>query len=165
MSCATLVCALSYSIAALLVAKLTPAEATPLAPASASWTVAAQLAQVIPSIGRTMRALLMVTAVEFVRRRRGPALTRRLHDQQSLQHVHAAAERVFAGLVGREFDRGRLKRRELLIDAEPLEDDALGAVGRLVAVELQAHRLAGLHDDRVGRVAAQIRRGSCRERG
>src|ERR1043165_7652714 len=77
MSCATLVCALSYSIAALLVAKLTPAEATPLAPASASCTVAAQLAQVIPSIGRMMRALLMVAAVEFVRRRRGPALARR----------------------------------------------------------------------------------------
>src|ERR1051325_8428157 len=159
MSCATLVCALSYSIAALLVAKLTPAEAAPaaaapLAPASASCPVAAQLAHVIPSIGRMMRALPMVAAVEFVRRRRGPALARRLHDQQSLQHVHAAAERVLAGLVGREFDRGRLKRWELLIDAEALEDDALGAVGRLVAVELQAHRLAGLHDDRVGCVAA-----------
>src|SRR2546425_4143930 len=59
MSWPTFVCASSYSIAALLVAKLTPADVTPPAPVSASRTVAAQLAQVMPSMGRTMRALLM----------------------------------------------------------------------------------------------------------
>src|SRR2546421_10169106 len=59
MSWPTLVCASSYSIAALLVAKLTPADVTPPAPVSASCTVAAQLAQVMPSMGRTIRALLM----------------------------------------------------------------------------------------------------------
>src|SRR2546425_12062396 len=62
MSCPTFVCAASYSMAALLVAKLTPAEVTPVAPARASWTVAAQLAQVIPSMGRTIRVLLMMGA-------------------------------------------------------------------------------------------------------
>src|SRR5213078_2371208 len=154
MSCATFVCAASYSMAALFVAKLTPADVTPVAPVSASCTVAAQLGQVMPSMGRTIRALLMHGAVEFVRRRRGTALAWWLHDEQALQHVHAAAKRIFARLVGRELDGGGLKRRQLLIDAEALEHDALGAVGGLVAVELQAHRLARLDDDRVGRVAA-----------
>src|SRR5437588_3433527 len=154
MSCPTFVCAASYSMAALLVAKLTPAEATPLAPASASWTVAAQLAHVIPSMGRTIRVLLMAGIVEFVRRGRGAALAGRLHDEQPLQHVHAAAKGVFARLVRGEFDRRRLKCRQLLIDAEALEHDALGAVGSFVPVELQPHRLPRLDDDRVGRVAA-----------
>src|SRR6266487_3644560 len=154
MSCPTLVCAASYSIAALLVAKFTPADATPVAPASASCTVAAQLAQVIPSIGSTIRALLMAGAVELVRRGRGAALARWLHDEQPLQHVHAAAEGILARLLRREFNRGGLERRQLLIDAEPLEHDPLRAIGGLVAVELQPHRLPRLHDDRVGRVAA-----------
>jgi len=48
-------------------AKFTPAEATPGAPASASCTVAAQLAHVMPSIGSTIRALLMRGAMELVR--------------------------------------------------------------------------------------------------
>src|SRR5437773_10968698 len=59
MSWPTFVCAESYSMAALFVAKLTPADVTPVAPASASCTVEAKLAQVIPSIGSTMRVLLM----------------------------------------------------------------------------------------------------------
>src|SRR5437667_12229370 len=99
-SCATFVCAASYSMAALFVAKLTPADVTPVAPVSASCTVAAQLAHVMPSIGSTIRVLLMRGAVKLVRRRRGAALARRLHDEQTLQHVHAAVERVFARLVG-----------------------------------------------------------------
>src|SRR5882762_8211641 len=111
MSWLTLVCAASYSMAALFVAKLTPADVTPVAPASASCTVAAQLAQVMPSIGRTIRLLLMDGAVELVRRRRGAALARRLYDEQALEHVHAAAERVFARLLGSELDGGGLKRR------------------------------------------------------
>src|SRR6266508_2126262 len=127
MSCATFVCAASYSMAALLVAKLTPADVTPVAPVNASCTVAAQLAHVMPSIGRMIRVLLMAGVVELMGRRRGPALARRLHDEQALQHVHAAAEGVLARLVGRELDGGGLKRRQLLIDAEPLEHDALGA--------------------------------------
>src|SRR5436309_4130237 len=154
MSCPTFVCAASYSIAALLVAKLTPAEATPVAPASASCTVAAQLAQVIPSVGSTIRALLMARAVELVGRGRGAALARWLHDEQPTQHVHTAAEGILARLLRREFNRGGLERRQLLIDAEPLEHDPLRAIGCLVAVELQPHRLSRLHDDRVGRVAA-----------
>src|SRR5882762_4589796 len=154
MSWLTFVCTASYSIAALFVAKLTPADVTPLAAASASWTVAAQLAQVIPSMGRTIRVLLMAGIVEFVRRRRGAALAWRLHDEQPFQHVHAAAEGVLARLRGSEFDGRRLKGRQLLIDAEALEHHALGAVGGLIAIELQPHRLARLHDDRVGRVAA-----------
>src|SRR6266542_2030149 len=145
MSCPTFVCAASYSIAALLVAKLTPADATP---------VAAQLAQVIPSIGSTIRALLIAGAVELVRRGRGAALARRLHDEQPLQHVHAAAEGILARLLRGEFNRGGLERRQLLIDAEPLEYDPLRAIGCLVAIELQPHRLSSLDDDRVGGIAA-----------
>src|SRR5574341_2256011 len=106
MSWPTFVWAASYSIAALLVAKLTPADVTPVAPASASCTVAAQLAHVMPSMGRMIRALLMLGPMELVRRRRGPALAPRLHDQQALEHVHAAAERVFTGLFGGELDGG-----------------------------------------------------------
>src|SRR5207237_9368737 len=147
MSCPTFVCAASYSMAALLVAKLTPAEVTPLAPASASWTVAAQLAQVIPSMGRTIRVLLMAGIVEFVRRGGGAALARRLHDEQPLQHVHATAKGVLARLVRSEFDGRRLKCGQLLIDAEALEHDTLGAVGRFVPVELQPPRLPRLADD------------------
>src|SRR5437667_7247894 len=109
-SCATFVCAASYSMAALFVAKLTPADVTPLAPVSASCTVAAQLAQVMPSIGRTIRLLLMSRAVELVRRRRGTALAGRLYDEQTLEHVHTAAERIFAWLVGSELNGGGLKR-------------------------------------------------------
>src|SRR5262245_22440993 len=154
MSCATLVCAASYSIAALLVAKLTPAEVTPLAPASASCTVAAQLAQVMPSIGRTIRVLLMLTVVKLVRRGSRAPLALRLDHQQPLEHVHAATKGILARLVGSELDRGRLKRRELLVDPEALEHDALRAVGGLVAVELQPDRLSRLHHDRIGRVAA-----------
>src|SRR5436190_24127724 len=102
MRCATLVCAASYSMAALLVAKLTPADVTPPAPVSASCTVAAQLAQVMPSMGRTMRALLMRGAMELVRRRRRSPVASWLYDEKALQHVHATAEGVFAGLIGRE---------------------------------------------------------------
>src|SRR2546430_17363713 len=100
MSCPTLVCASSYSMAALLVAKLTPAAVTPLAPVSASCTVAAQLAHVIPSIGRIMRALVM-SAGEFVRRAGRPPLARRLDAKQAFRHAQAAAERILAGLPGR----------------------------------------------------------------
>src|SRR2546422_8684576 len=173
MSCPTFVCTASYSMAALLVAKLTPADVTPVAPARASWTVAAQLAHVIPSMGRIIRVLLMLGTVEFVRRRRGAALDRRFHNEQSLQHVHAAAEGIFAWLIRGKLDGGGLKSRQLLIDAESLEHQALGAIGCLVPVELQAHGLAGLHDDRVGRVAAldrdshflhPARAGRCRDR-
>src|SRR5438309_5691760 len=108
MSWPTLVCASSYSIAALLVAKLTPADVTPPAPVSASCTVAAQLAQVMPSIGRTIRALLMRGAVELVRRRCGSAVASWFYDEEALQHVHTTAEGVFARLIGRELDRGGL---------------------------------------------------------
>src|SRR6266545_2602142 len=153
MSWLTFVCAASYSMAALFVAKLTPADVTPVAPARASWTVAAQLAQVIPSMGRTMRVLLMAGIVEFVRRRRGAALAWRLHDEQPFEHVHAAAEGILARLLRSEFDCRRLKGRQRLIDTEALEHHPLGAVGGLIAIELQPHRLARLHDDRVGRVA------------
>src|SRR6266508_3631398 len=153
MSWLTFVCAASYSMAALFVAKLTPADVTPVAPARASWTVAAQLAQVIPSMGRTIRVLLMAGIVEFVRRRRGAALAWRLHDEQPFEHVHAAAEGILARLLRSEFDCRRLKGRQRLIDTEALEHHPLGAVGGLIAIELQPHRLARLHDDRVGRVA------------
>src|SRR5436190_15557024 len=153
MSCATLVCAASYSMAALLVAKLTPAEVTPAAPASASCTVAAQLAQVMPSMGKTIRALPMLAVVELVRRRCRAPLAFGFNHEQPLQHVHAAAEGVLARLVGGELDRGRLKRRKLLVDPKALEDDALRAIGRLVSTELQAHGFAGLYHDRIGGVA------------
>src|SRR6266566_1795629 len=155
MSWPTFVCVSSYSIAALLVAKLTPADVTPPAPVSASCTVAAQLAQVMPSMGRTMRGLLMGTPgnVELVRRRCGSAITGGLHDQQPLQHVHAAAKGILARLIRRELDGGSLKRRELLVDSEALEHHTLRAVRGLVAIKLEPHRLAGLHDDRIGGVA------------
>src|SRR2546421_3666645 len=159
MSWPTLVCASSYSIAALLVAKLTPADVTPPAPVSASCTVAAQLAQVMPSMGRTIRALLMraslpPSAVELVRRRSGSAVASWFDDEEALQHVHATAEGVFARLIGHELDRGGLKRRQGRVDPESLEHHTLRAVGGLVPIELQPHGLAGLHDDRIGRVAA-----------
>src|SRR2546430_10783139 len=104
MSWPTLVCASSYSIAALLVAKLTPADVTPPAPVSASCTVAAQLAQVMPSMGRTMRALLMAppSNVELVRRRRGAALAPGLHPAEALQPVHAAPGVALTPLSRRE---------------------------------------------------------------
>src|SRR5436190_6511656 len=156
MSWPTFVCAESYSMAALFVAKLSPADVTPVAPASASCTVAAQLAQVIPSIGSTMRVLLRGGGgiVELVWGRGGAPFARRLYHEQSLQHVHPAAEGIFTGLLRCELDRGGLKRRQLLIDAELLEHDALRAVGRLVAIEPQSDRLPRLHYDRVGCVAA-----------
>src|SRR5438105_11170395 len=159
MSWPTFVCASSYSIAALLVAKLTPADVTPPAPVSASCTVAAQLAQVMPSMGRTMRALLMCAppppgAVELVRRRSGSAVASWLYDEEALQHVHTTAEGVFARLIGRELDRGGLKRRQGRVDPESLEHYTLRAVGGLVSIELQPHGLAGLHHDRIGGVAA-----------
>src|SRR2546421_9990463 len=164
MSWPTLVCASSYSIAALLVAKLTPADVTPPAPVSASCTVAAQLAQVMPSMGRTIRALLMRPprppappppgAVELVRRRSGSAVASWFDDEEALQHVHATAEGVFARLIGRELDRGGLKRRQGRVDPESLEHHTLRAGGGLVPIELQPHGLCGLHDDRIGRVAA-----------
>src|SRR2546428_10406663 len=103
MSWPTFVCVSSYSIAALLVAKLTPADVTPPAPVSASCTVAAQRAEVMPSKGSTMRALLMARRpagnVELVRRRCGSAIARWRHDQQFPQQVHAAAARILAPLV------------------------------------------------------------------
>src|SRR5258706_1433450 len=139
---------------ALYVAKLTPADVTPVAPVSASCTVAEQLAHVMPSIGRTIRLLLMGSAMELVRRRRGAALAGRLHDEQTLEHVHAAAERVFAGLLGSQLEGGGLKRRQLLIDAKALEHNALRTVGGLVTIEPQADRFPRLDDDRVGRVPA-----------
>src|SRR5438552_13515590 len=140
MSWPTFVCASSYSIAALLVAKLTPADVTPPAPVSASCTVAAQLAQVMPSMGRTIRALLMrpppLSTVELVRRRRGSTVASWLDHQEALQHVHATAERVFARLIGREFDGGGLKRRQRCVDPEAFEHHTLRAVGGLVRVDL-----------------------------
>src|SRR5260370_22012404 len=99
-------------MAALFVAKLTPVDVTPGAPVSASCTVAAQLAHVMPSIGRTIRLLLMGSAMELVGRRRGAALAGRLYDEQTLEHVHAAAERVFARLLGSELDGGGRKPRQ-----------------------------------------------------
>src|SRR2546423_13160772 len=96
MSCPTFVCAASYSMAALLVAKLTPAEVTPLAPASASWTVAAQLAHVIPSMGRTIRVLLMAGLVGFLRGGGGAAPGRRAPHRQPPPAVSSAAERGIA---------------------------------------------------------------------
>src|SRR5258708_32955320 len=98
MSWLTFVCAASYSMAALFVAKLTPADVTPVAPARASWTVAAQLAQVIPSMGRTIRVLLMAGIVGFLWRRRRAALAGRLHRQQPPQHGHGPAEGVLPRL-------------------------------------------------------------------
>src|SRR5438876_10321076 len=102
MSCATFVCAASYSMAALFVAKLTPAEVTPVAPVSASCTVAAQLAHVMPSIGRMIRVLLMAGIVELVRRGRGAALPRGPHAAPAPAHVRGAAQGVPARLAARE---------------------------------------------------------------
>src|SRR5438309_11130216 len=113
---------------------------TPGASPSAACTVAAQEAQLIPSMGRTMRALLM----ELVRRRRGSSIGGgRLHDQEALQHVHAAAEAEFARLFWCELDGRGLKRRKRGVDAEVLEHHALRAIRRLVAVELEPHGFAG----------------------
>src|SRR5207237_2556032 len=108
----------------------------------------------MPSMGRTMRALLMRDAVELVRRRCGSAVARWFYDEEALQHVHATAEGIFAGLIGCEFDRGGLKRRQGRVDPEALEHHTLRAVGGLVSIELQPHGLAGLDDDRIGGVAA-----------
>src|SRR5256886_16963492 len=74
----------------------TVAMLTPGASPSAACTVAAQEAQLIPSMGRTMRALLM----ELVRRRRGSSIGGgRLPRPEALQHVHAAAEAEIARLL------------------------------------------------------------------
>src|SRR5436309_13034216 len=91
-------------------------------------------------MGRTMRALLM----ELVRRRRGPPIGGGgLHDKETLQHVHAAAEAEFARLFWCELDGRGLKRRKRDIDAEVLEHNELRAISRLVEVELVPHGLAG----------------------
>src|SRR5213078_4169470 len=122
---------------------------TPAASPSAACTVAAQEAQLIPSMGRTIRALLM----ELVRRRRGPPIGGGgLHDKEALQHVHAAAEAEFARLFWSELDGRGLKRRKRGVDAEVLEHHALRAIRRLVAVELEPHGLAGPHHDGIGGV-------------
>src|SRR2546426_5654673 len=113
---------------------------TPPALPSASWTVAAHEAQLIPSMGRTMRALLM----ELVwGGRRPPVGGGGLHHEESFQHVHATAEAEFARLLWCELDGRGLKRRERGIDAEVLEHDALPAGRGLVAGELEPHRLPG----------------------
>src|SRR2546430_5339122 len=66
----------------------TVAVLTPAASPSAACTVAAQEAQLIPSMGRTMRALLM----ELVRRRRGPPIGGGGGPRKDApQPVHAAA--------------------------------------------------------------------------
>src|SRR2546429_9899104 len=107
MSWPTFVCAESYSMAALFVAKLTPADVTPVAPASASCTVAAQLAQVIPSIGSTMRVLLMGGGiVELVWGRGGPPLARPLYPPAARQHVPPARAGQFTGMLPCEIDPG-----------------------------------------------------------
>src|SRR5256886_10130133 len=70
----------------------TVAVLTPAASPSAACTVAAQEAQLIPSMGRTMRALLM----ELVRRRRGPPIGGGgAPDKDAPHHVYAAAETEF----------------------------------------------------------------------
>src|SRR3989442_9951260 len=98
---------------------------TPAASPSAACTVAAQEAQLIPSMGRTMRALLM----ELVRRRRGPPIGGGgLHDKDAPQHVHTPAEAEFAPLFLCELDRRGLKRRERGIDAEGLQHHPLPAI-------------------------------------
>src|SRR5207247_9427489 len=94
----------------------------------------------MPSIGRTIRDSLM----ELVRRGGGPAVpVGRLHDQESLQHVHAAAEAKLARLLGRELDCRGFEGGEWRVDREGLEHDALGAIARLVAIKLRADGPAG----------------------
>src|SRR3989442_1304550 len=88
---------------------------TPAASPSAACTVAAQEAQLIPSMGRTMRALLM----ELVRRRRGPPIGGGgLPDEEALQHVHAPAEAEIAPPFLCELHGRGLKRRQRGIDPQ-----------------------------------------------
>src|SRR5256886_6035412 len=85
----------------------TVAVLTPAASPSAACTVAAQEAQLIPSMGRTMRALLM----EFVRRRRGPPIGGGgVPRKDAPQHVPFAAGTGFSppllwGIDGRGLER------------------------------------------------------------
>src|SRR3989475_13144797 len=118
---------------------------------SVSWRVAAQEGQLIPSMGRTRRDLLM----ELVGGgRRAPLGGGGLHYEQAFEHVHAAAKAELARLLGCELDGRGLKRGERGVDPEVLEDDAVRAVRGLVAVELEPHRLAGPHHDGIGGIAA-----------
>src|SRR2546426_7439453 len=90
----------------------------------------------MPSIGRTIRALLM----ELVRRGgRPPVGGGGLHHEQALQHVHPAAKPELACLLRCELDRGRLERRERHVEAEILEHEPLRAVGGLVPVRSEEH--------------------------
>src|SRR5438034_11804865 len=99
----------------------------------------------MPSIGRTMRDSLM----ELVRRGGGLAVSAgRLHHQESLQHVNAAAEGELARRPGRELDCRGLEGGQYHVDAEGLAPDTLGAVARLVGIKVQPDRRAGLHADR-----------------
>src|SRR6266446_6445765 len=124
---------------------------TPPAFPSASWTVAAHEAQLIPSMGRTMRDLLM----ELVRGgRRAPLGGGGLHYEQAFEHVHAAAKAELARLLGCELHRRGLKRRERRVDPKVFEDDAVRAIRGLVAAELEPHRLPGPHHDRIGGITA-----------
>src|SRR5512143_243119 len=154
-SCPTPTAASSYSTAAFAVAKLTLADATPRAAPSACWTVWAQAAQLMPPMGRMIRCLAMAA----VGRGRGESIARRLDHQQSLQHGHPTPEGILTRLARREFDGGGLEGREQAVDTEVLEHHPLGAISRLVTIELQPHGLPGLHENRVRGVPALHRDG------
>src|SRR2546430_17491718 len=87
----------------------TVAVLTPAASPSAACTVAAQEAQLIPSMGRTIRALLM----ELVRRRRGPPIGGGgLYDEEGPQHVPAAAGAGVGRLLWCVLDGRGVERRQ-----------------------------------------------------
>src|SRR2546430_7212100 len=109
---------------------------TPGASPSAACTVAAQEAQLIPSMGRTMRALLM----ELVRRRRGSSIGGgRLPDQEALQHFYAAAGRELGPPFWSVLYGGGPKSRKRGGGADAPETHALRTTRPPVAVPLEPH--------------------------
>ena len=78
----------------------------------------------------------------------------RLHNQFTAQHTHLALETILARLVRCEFNADFLAFRQPGAAAKVGEEHRFGAGGALLAGEAQAHRLPGLDDDDVRRVAA-----------
>src|SRR5262245_6900907 len=75
-------------------------------------------------------------------------------NQFSAEHAHRAAETEFPGLLGRQLDWHGYAGGKLGALLEIRENHLVGAGRGLLAAEIQPHRTAAAHDDRIGRIAA-----------
>src|SRR3954447_11514364 len=144
--------------------RFTPASTTPGCFCSVRCTRAWQAAHVMPDTGmRTVRSPSTggaAVAAFGVGSDSGITFSVRaissssLRDDGAVEHRHAAGELVPAGCGRRDLHRGRPTVREEFPDPEGGEDHLLRAGRRLLAVEDEAHRLAGRHTHRCRLVAA-----------